>query len=244
MKALTQYGRMAEKHWREHRPKMVRELERKGHLHPMLLEAEEKTKDEMVDAANAIDQAGIDAATGARPGVGNGAGEIHPAAARRAKRRHRHRRPAEESQQLSHHRGRPAGRRRTEAEVSTKSQGHPNTCGRWMPKNVRRPGGKSAAGQICRLGRDAPGVRRGQSRTGARNKSGFREICPTRNTVPPAPPPSTPITPRPSSSAPCIKRRQRFGFQGGRVLEPACGIGHFIGLMPEDDAATLDHHRH
>lgn len=25
----------------------------------------------------------------------------------------------------------------------------------------------------------------------------------------------------------------RFGFKGGRVLEPACGIGHFIGLMPE-----------
>jgi SAM-dependent methyltransferase len=26
---------------------------------------------------------------------------------------------------------------------------------------------------------------------------------------------------------------QRFGFQGGNILEPACGIGHFIGLMPE-----------
>jgi N12 class adenine-specific DNA methylase len=26
----------------------------------------------------------------------------------------------------------------------------------------------------------------------------------------------------------------RFGFTGGRVLEPACGIGHFIGLMPDD----------
>ena len=26
----------------------------------------------------------------------------------------------------------------------------------------------------------------------------------------------------------------RFGFTGGRVLEPACGIGHFVGLMPED----------
>ena len=25
---------------------------------------------------------------------------------------------------------------------------------------------------------------------------------------------------------------ERFGFNGGRVLEPACGIGHFIGLMP------------
>ena len=47
MTPLTQYGRMAEKHWREHRPKMVRELERKRILHQMLLEAEEKTKDEM-----------------------------------------------------------------------------------------------------------------------------------------------------------------------------------------------------
>ena len=47
MQALTQYGRMAEKHWREHRPKMMRDLERKGLLHQMLLEAEEKTKDEM-----------------------------------------------------------------------------------------------------------------------------------------------------------------------------------------------------
>ncbi len=27
---------------------------------------------------------------------------------------------------------------------------------------------------------------------------------------------------------------ERFGFPGGRVLEPASGIGHFIGLMPED----------
>ena len=26
---------------------------------------------------------------------------------------------------------------------------------------------------------------------------------------------------------------ERFGFQGGRILEPACGIGHFIGLMPK-----------
>ena len=47
MTPLTQYGRMAEKHWREHCPKMVRELKRKGILHQMLLEAEQKTKDEM-----------------------------------------------------------------------------------------------------------------------------------------------------------------------------------------------------
>src|ERR1035438_9346392 len=49
MKALTQYGRMAEKHWREHCPKMVRELERQGTLHQMLLEAEKKTKIEMAE---------------------------------------------------------------------------------------------------------------------------------------------------------------------------------------------------
>ena len=47
MQPLTQYGRMAEKHWREFRPKLVQELEAKGLLHQMLLEAEEKTKDEM-----------------------------------------------------------------------------------------------------------------------------------------------------------------------------------------------------
>jgi len=40
---------MAEKHWREHCPGLVRELERKGLLHQMLLEAEERTKDEMAN---------------------------------------------------------------------------------------------------------------------------------------------------------------------------------------------------
>jgi len=27
---------------------------------------------------------------------------------------------------------------------------------------------------------------------------------------------------------------QRLGFASGRILEPACGLGHFIGLMPEE----------
>lgn len=30
---------------------------------------------------------------------------------------------------------------------------------------------------------------------------------------------------------------ERLGFTGGRVLEPACGLGHFFGLMPPDMAA-------
>lgn len=44
---LTQYGLMAEYHWREFRPKMVRELEAKGTLMDALLEAQERTIGEM-----------------------------------------------------------------------------------------------------------------------------------------------------------------------------------------------------
>jgi len=47
MKPLTQDGRMAERHWREHLPKMVAELEAKGQLHAMLQEAEEQTEQEL-----------------------------------------------------------------------------------------------------------------------------------------------------------------------------------------------------
>ena len=47
MKPLTQYGRRAGKHWREHLPKMVAELEAKNQLHALLLEAEEQTEMEL-----------------------------------------------------------------------------------------------------------------------------------------------------------------------------------------------------
>ena len=50
-----------------------------------------------------------------------------------------------------------------------------------------------------------------------------------------------PIRPRPRTSVPAptvisamYRAADRFGFKGGRVLEPAWGIGHFVGLMPED----------
>ncbi len=47
MKPLTLFGLMAEKHWREFCPRMVAELEAKGLLHEMLLDAEERTEAEM-----------------------------------------------------------------------------------------------------------------------------------------------------------------------------------------------------
>jgi hypothetical protein len=44
---LTQYGLMAERHWREFRPRMVKEMEAKGTLQKALFEAQETTLDEM-----------------------------------------------------------------------------------------------------------------------------------------------------------------------------------------------------
>lgn len=47
MSGLLAYGRMAETHWREHCPKMVRVLEKEGRLREALLQAQECTTDEM-----------------------------------------------------------------------------------------------------------------------------------------------------------------------------------------------------
>ena len=58
---LTQYGLMAEKHWREFRPRMVKELEAKGKLQDTLLEAEEKTKDAMYDLTMKLMKQGLTA---------------------------------------------------------------------------------------------------------------------------------------------------------------------------------------
>lgn len=44
---LTQYGRLAEKHWREFRPRMVAQMEAAGTLEAALIEAEGATADEM-----------------------------------------------------------------------------------------------------------------------------------------------------------------------------------------------------
>ena len=44
---LTQYGLMADRHWREFRPRMVRDLETKGRLMEALFEAQETTLAEM-----------------------------------------------------------------------------------------------------------------------------------------------------------------------------------------------------
>ena len=44
---LTQYGLMAERHWREFRPEIIRELEKNGILMEALFEAQQRTIGEM-----------------------------------------------------------------------------------------------------------------------------------------------------------------------------------------------------
>jgi hypothetical protein len=61
MTTLTQYGMMAEKHWREFCPTMVREMEAKGILQQMLLEAEEQTANEMYDLTMRFQKQGLTA---------------------------------------------------------------------------------------------------------------------------------------------------------------------------------------
>ena len=50
---------MAEKHWREFLPRIVTELEAKGRLHGMLLEAEEKTDEELDRIRRQLIQQGL-----------------------------------------------------------------------------------------------------------------------------------------------------------------------------------------
>ena len=61
MKPLSQYGLMAEKHWREFLPRMVADLKAKSQLHSMLLEAEEKTEMELDQVRRQLMRQGLTA---------------------------------------------------------------------------------------------------------------------------------------------------------------------------------------
>ena len=59
MKPLTQYGRMAEKHWRQFCPQMGAALETQGRLQQMLLDAEERTETELDSLRRHLIQQGL-----------------------------------------------------------------------------------------------------------------------------------------------------------------------------------------
>lgn len=61
METLTQYGRMAERHWREFLPKLVAELKATGQLHSQLLKAEEQTDEDLDSLRRHLIQQGLTA---------------------------------------------------------------------------------------------------------------------------------------------------------------------------------------
>lgn len=56
---ISSYGLMAERHWREFRPKMVRELEETGRLEEALHEAQERTLDDLLTLETALAAQGL-----------------------------------------------------------------------------------------------------------------------------------------------------------------------------------------
>jgi hypothetical protein len=56
---ISAYGLMAERHWREFRPKMVKEMEEAGKLDEALHEAQERTLDEMLELETKLEADGL-----------------------------------------------------------------------------------------------------------------------------------------------------------------------------------------
>ncbi len=56
---ISAYGLMAERHWREFRPKMVSELEAAGKLEEALHEAQERTLDELMELETMLEADGL-----------------------------------------------------------------------------------------------------------------------------------------------------------------------------------------
>ena len=56
---ISGYGLMAERHWREFRPKMVKELEEAGKLEEALNEAQERTLDELLELETKLEADGL-----------------------------------------------------------------------------------------------------------------------------------------------------------------------------------------
>lgn len=59
MNELLIYGRMAETHWREHRPRMVADLEAENGLQAALLDAQEQTTTDMAQLIRQFSHQGL-----------------------------------------------------------------------------------------------------------------------------------------------------------------------------------------
>src|SRR2546425_609782 len=192
------------------------------------------------ELANRTDEAGEDSPTGTRPGLGDGSREIHPAPTRVLADGHHavgHKRPPrdEPPRNLNSYRitdadrlgeGGPKQKFQQNLKAIRKlraleSEAHPATeeDKAVLVKYV----GWGAMPQVF----DAFNPEWLKEREALRKELTSEEYEFARSTTLNAHYTS------PVVIAAMYRAAERFGFQGGRILEPACGIGHFIGLVPE-----------
>src|SRR5947209_3791585 len=190
--------------------------------------------------ANRTDEAGQDSPTGTRPGLGDGSREIHPAPARVLADGHHavgHKRPPrdEPPRNLNSYRitdadrlgeGGPKQKFQQNLKAIRKlrgleSEAHPATeeDKAVLVKYV----GWGAMPQVF----DAFNPEWLKEREALRKELTSEEYEFARSTTLNAHYTS------PAVIAAMYRAAELFGFRGGRILEPACGIGHFVGLMPE-----------
>src|SRR2546421_1399780 len=191
------------------------------------------------EPANRADEAGQDSPTGARPGLGDGSREIHPAPARVLADGHHavgHKRPPrdEPPRNLNSYRITDADRlgeggpkqkfqqnlkairklRALESEARAATEEHKAALVKYV--------GWGAMLQVF----DAFNPEWLKEREALRKELTEEEYEFARSTTLNAHYTS------PAVIAAMYRAVERFGFRGGRILETACGLGHFIALMP------------
>ncbi|HEV2455350.1 MAG TPA: methyltransferase domain-containing protein, partial [Verrucomicrobiae bacterium] len=182
-------------------------------------------------AAPGTDETGKDGATGQRPGLGNGAGTLHPAAAGEII--------------VGHQEGSPKNLncyRITDNDClgigGPKQKFQQNLRAIQLVKKLQTESTPATQDEkailVKYVGWGAmPQVFDDRNQGWAREREALRgeitseEFEEARKTIL-----NAHYTP-PVVIRAMYQATQRFGFQGGQILEPACGIGHFIGLMPE-----------
>src|SRR5580658_1658979 len=187
-------------------------------------------------AADGFDAAGINGAAGADPGLGNGAGEIHPAPARRVLADGHHRHQEEPPKNLNAYRITESDRL---GEGGPKQKFQQNLKAiktlRTLEAEERPATDGEKAALVKYVGWGAmPQVFDVDSTDWRKEQIQLSEILSDEEHQS-----ARATTLNAHYTAPTVidamyRAAGRFGFTGGRVLEPACGIGHFIGLMPEE----------
>ena len=196
---------------------------------------EDEGRNDRTDAT--VQKAGDDGAAGARPRLGNGAGELHPAAARDLAVGHQANGHDDDSpRNLNNYRITDADRL-GEGGLKQKFQQNIKAIEilRALDAEDRPAAPDEKALLVKYVGWGAmPQVFDVDSANWRKEQIQLSEILSDEEHRS-----ARATTLNAHYTAPVViqamyQAAQRFGFQGGNILEPACGIGHFIGLMPEE----------